>query len=484
MDRRGFLGLLAAAPFARPAFGGEGDHLRRNVLFIAVDDLRPELACYGHPQILSPSIDKLAARGLLFQRAYCQQAVCAPSRASLLTGTRPDTTRIYDLETPLRKAMPNVLSMPQHFKTHGYETVSLGKIYHHGTDDNGIGWSAPAWHPKGEWRGRGYRAEASIQAMQQRDKTNPERKGIGPAFEAADVPDNGYPDGAIADKAIEELGRLKGKPFFLAVGFLKPHLPFNAPKKYWDLYRREEIRLPSNRDWPKDMPPIAGSSWGELRAYTGIPAKGNLTDDQARELIHGYYACVSYTDAQIGRVLGELDRLGLADDTIIVLWGDHGWKLGEYSAWCKHTNFELDTHAPLVLRVPGQKNAGRKTQALVEFVDIYPTLCEAAGLPVPGHLEGTSLMPLTKDPERPWKAAVFSQYPRGRTMGYTMRTDRWRYTEWRDRGTGEATARELYDHQADPGENVNLAARPEHKATVEELSAKLKAGWRAARPEP
>jgi len=332
MDRRDFLRLMAAAPLARLAAGAEAGRPKRNVLFIAVDDLRPELACYGHPQILSPNLDKLAARGLLFERAYCQQAVCAPSRASLLTGTRPDTTRIYDLETPLRKAMPNVLSMPQHFKSHGYETVSLGKIYHHGTDDNGIGWSVPAWHPKGEWLGRGYRAEASIKAVQERDKTNPERKGIGPAFEAADVPDNGYPDGATADKAIEELRRLKGKPFFLAVGFLKPHLPFNCPRKYWDLYRREEIKLPANRDWPKDMPPIAGSNWGELRAYAGIPAKGNLSDAQARELIHGYYACVSYTDAQVGRVLDELGRLGLADSTAVVLWGDHGWKLGEYSA--------------------------------------------------------------------------------------------------------------------------------------------------------
>jgi len=473
---------MAAAPLARFASGAEAERPKRNVLFIAVDDLRPELACYGHSQILSPHMDKLASRGLLFERAYCQQAVCAPSRASLLTGTRPDTTRIYDLQTPLRKAMPKVLSMPQHFKGHGYETVSLGKIYHHHNDDNGIGWSVPAWHPTGEWKGRGYRSEASHRAMAERDKAHPDRKGIGPAFECADVPDNGYPDGATADKAIEELRRLKGKPFFLAVGFLKPHLPFNAPKKYWDLYRREDIKLPSNRNWPKDMPPVAGSSWGELRAYTGIPAQGNLPDAQARELIHGYYACVSYTDAQVGRVLDELARLGLADDTVVVLWGDHGWKLGEYSAWCKHTNFELDTHAPLLLSVPGQKNAGKKTRALVEFVDIYPTLCEAAGVPVPGHLEGTGLLPLTENPERPWKPAAFSQYPRGRIMGYTMRTDRWRYTEWQDRKTGEATARELYDHEADPGENVNLAGRAEHKETVAKLAQMLKAGWRGALP--
>ena len=477
---------MTASPLSRllegAASAAEAERPKLNVLFIAVDDLRPELACYGHPQIRSPQIDKLAARGMLFERAYCQQAVCAPSRASLLTGCRPDTTRIYDLQTPLRKAMPNVLSLPQHLRKNGYETVSLGKIYHHWNDDNGIGWSVPAWHPSGEWKGRGYRSPESLRAMEERDKATPAMKGIGPAFEAADVPDNGYPDGATADKAIEELRRLKGAPFFLAIGFLKPHLPFNAPKKYWDLYRREDIKLPTNRDWPKDMPPIAGSNWGELRQYTGIPARGNLPDDQARELIHGYYACVSYTDAQVGRVLDELDRLGLRERTLVVLWGDHGWKLGEYSAWCKHTNFELDTHAPLLLSVPGQKNAGKKTRAFVEFVDIYPTLCEAAGLSLPAHLEGTSMLPLLDDPERPWRAAAFSQYPRGRIMGYTMRTDRYRYTEWIDRRTKEIQARELYDHETDPGENVNLAGHPDHKETVEKLAGMLKAGWRAAQP--
>jgi arylsulfatase A-like enzyme len=499
MKRRDFLSLIAAgtagaalSPVSslsdRRAWGTESP--KRNVLFVAVDDLRPQLGCYGHEEIRSPNIDRLAARGLLFERAYCQQAVCAPSRASLLTGTRPDTTKIYNLSTPVRKAMPDVLTLPQHFRNHGYETVSLGKIYHHRNDDNGKGWSVPAWHPKGEWKGRGYVSAEAIHLMEERDATNPEKKGIGPPVDAADVADNGYPDGATADRAIQELRRLKDKPFFLAAGFYKPHLPFNAPKKYWDLYDRSRIQLPANRDAPDGAPPFALTSWGELRQYVGIPRQGNVSDEQARELIHGYYACVSYMDAQLGRVLDELERLGLREKTAVVLWGDHGWKLGEYSAWCKHTNFELDTHAPLILSTPGRKNAGRKTRALVEFVDIYPSLCEAAGLPLPNHLEGTSMLPLFENPERRWKSAAFSQYPRGRSqasggrpvMGYTMRTDRWRYTEWVDRKTGEAVAVELYDHSNDPGENVNVADRPANRAVVAKLGKMLDAGWRAARP--
>lgn len=459
-------GLLAAAPRKEK---------KMNVLFIAVDDLRCELGCYGHKQVLSPKIDALAGRGTVFRRAYCQQAVCAPSRSSLMSGCRPDTTKIYDLATPLRKAMPKVLSLPQHFKNSGYRSVSLGKIYHH-LDDDRIGWTSPPWRAAGKWRGRGYltkEAQGRIIAGQ---------KGRGPAYEAADVGDGDYPDGATADKAIAELRRLKDKPFFLAVGFFKPHLPFNAPKKYWDLYRREDIKLPANRNWPKNMPRIAGTNWGELRNYAGMPKRGRVTDDQARALIHGYYACVSYVDAQVGRLTAELDRLGLRDSTVIILWGDHGWKLGEYSAWCKHTNFELDTHAPVVVSSPSQKAPGKATDALVEFVDVYPTLCELCGLTVPAHCEGTSMAPLLDEPARKWKQAVFSQYPRGRIMGYTMRTDRWRYTEWRQRKDAAVTARELYDHKTDPGENVNLAGDGEQAKTLKRLAAMLDAGWKAARP--
>ncbi len=467
------LGLLAPALAAGAA--PQKEQKKMNVLFIAVDDLRPQLGCYGHKQILSPNIDALAKRGTVFRRAYCQQAVCAPSRASLMSGCRPDTTKIYDLKTPLRTAMPKVLSLPQHFKASGYRSVSLGKIYHHLSDDR-IGWTAPPWRAKGKWRGRGYLTKEA------QGRIIADSNGRGPAYEAADVGDDDYADGLGAEKAIAELRRLKDKPFFLAVGFFKPHLPFNAPKKYWDLYRREDIKLPANRDWPKNMPPVARSNWGELRNYAGMPKRGRLTDDQARTLIHGYYACVSYVDAQVGRLTAELDRLHLRDSTVIILWGDHGWKLGEYSAWCKHTNFELDTRAPVVLSAPGRKAPGKATDALVEFVDIYPTLCELCGLEVPKHCEGTSMAPLLDDPARKWKQAAFSQYPRGRIMGYTMRTDRWRYTEWRQRKDAEVTARELYDHKTDPGENVNLAGGAEHAETLKRLAAMLKGGPKAARP--
>jgi arylsulfatase A-like enzyme len=391
---------------------------RMNVLFIAVDDLRNELGCYGVPGIHTPNIDRLAASGTAFDRAYCQQAVCSPSRTSLLTGCRPDTTKVYDLVTHFRKHLPDVVTLPQHFKNHGYFTRSVGKIYHSGLDDE-RSWSEPpaqAGRPTYFLKeNRDLVARRTAAAADKKFATPSARSNAtkGPAYECADVPDNAYSDGAIADAAIAMLRQAKDKPFFLAVGFLKPHLPFVAPKKYWDLYRRDEVPVAPNPFAPKDAPKIALTDWGELRAYEDVPRVGSLTNEQARTLKHGYYACVSYMDAQVGRVLAELDRLGLREHTVIVLWGDHGWKLGEHGAWCKHTNFENDTHAPLICRAPGQKAPGRHAKGLVEFVDIYPSLCELAGLPLPSHLEGTSFAPLLNAPEQPWKTAAFSQYPRG-----------------------------------------------------------------------
>ncbi|MBI4892341.1 MAG: sulfatase, partial [Acidobacteria bacterium] len=442
------------------------------------------------------------AEGLRFERAYCQQAVCAPTRASLLTGTRPDTTRVYDLQTPLNTVRPDLVSLPHHFRNHGYETVSLSKIYHH-PNAHPQAWSQPPWRPNSDWAGgwRAYRDPMSSVAVAHQDqllRANYEREiqagrkvpepayGRGPAFEGPAVPDDAYPDGMTCNQAIEELRRLKGRPFFLATGFLKPHLPFNAPKKYWDLYSPADLELPSRNTWPENMPPVAGIDWGEIRAYTGIPAKGPMEESTMRILIHGYYACVSYLDAQVGRLLGELDRLGLRQDTAVILWGDHGWKLGDYGAWCKHTNMEIDTHVPMILSVPGQKNAGGSTKALVEYVDIYPTLAEACGLPVPAQCEGRSMLPLLDNPERRWKAAAYSQYPRGKgIMGYTMRTERWRYTEWIERRSGEVTARELYDHAAGDIASANVAELPEHAERVRELSALLDKGrgWRRVREQ-
>jgi len=484
---------------------------RPNVLFIVVDDLRPELGCYGRDYIKSPNVDRLAARGMVFERAYCQQAVCSPSRSSLLTGTRPDTTKVWDLKTHFRKALPDADTLPQSFKNHGYFVQGMGKIFHGGFDDP-PSWSVPWQNPKAptyallenvalsgaKMEGEPDDPVAAPKAKSGKSKTpgvadDTSSRGPGtrgPAFECADVPDNTYCDGKVADLAVSTLREIgkKNQPFFLAVGFIKPHLPFVSPKKYWDLYDPAKIQLAPNPFRAKGSPDYAVLPGGELRQYHDIPL-GHIPDEIARKLKHAYYAGVSYTDAQVGIVLDELDRLGLRTNTIVILWGDHGWKLGEHDAWCKHSNVENDTNAPLILSVPGMKNAGAHTAALVEFVDVYPTLSELAGLPLPSHLEGTSLKPLLDNPKQPWKTTAFSQYPRpgnnagrGPLMGYSMRTDRYRFTVWVSRTDhAKVDATELYDHQNDPQENVNIAKDPANAGLVADLMEQWKAGWRGAR---
>lgn len=468
MGASAFSMLAAPAPAAPPS--------RPNILFLAVDDLRPELGCYGVDVIKTPNIDRIARQGVTFERAYCQQAVCSPSRTSLLTGARPDSTKVWDLVTHFRDAMPDVVTLPQHFRQNGYFVQGMGKIYHPGYDDQ-RSWSVPWQTPKAP-------TYALKQAPTPKDDDKPNRKD-GPPFESADVPDNFYKDGMVADLAVSTLRELKAKstPFFLAVGFAKPHLPFVSPKKYWDLYDPAQIKPAPNPFRPKDAPEFALTNSGELRNYIGMPADGPIPEDVARKLKHGYYAAVSYTDAQIGKVLDELERQGLRQNTIIILWGDHGWKLGEHGEWCKHSNVENDTNAPLLLSVPGMKTAGQHSRALVEFVDIYPTLAELAGLPLPGHLEGTSFKPVLENPKRAWKRAAFSQYPRGRQlMGYSMRTDRYRFTVWvrrNDQSRIEAT--ELYDHQTDPQENTNVAKVPANAELVARLMEQWREGWKGAR---
>jgi arylsulfatase A-like enzyme len=482
---------------------------RPNILFVAVDDLRPEFGAYGAGYIKSPNLDRIAKAGITFNRAYCQQAVCSPTRTSLMTGTRPDTNKVWDLVTHFRAALPNVVTLGQHFKNHGYFVQGMGKIYHGGYDDAPT-WSVPWQQP----RGPSYGLPENI-ALNQRQNATPATEATakkkkkdggakkaatppgsrGPAFEGADVPDETFADGQTAKLAVAALDEIarKKEPFFLAVGFVKPHLPFVAPKKYWDLYDPAKISLAPNRFRPKDAPDYAVQAGGELRAYHGIPA-GPIPDDLARQLKHGYYAAISYMDAQLGRVLDELDRLDLAKNTIVVLWGDHGWKLGEHDAWCKHTNTENDTNVALLLSVPAMKHAGAKANGIVEFVDVYPTLADLAGLPLPAHLEGRSFKPLLENPSRAWKQAAFSQYPRpanvaGNTlgvplMGYAMRTERHRFVVWVARDDhAKIDAIELYDHQTDPQENQNLAKRPENKALVEQLMVQWKSGWRAAGPK-
>ncbi len=466
-SRRGFLkaaGLGAAALGLPGCMFAAGKRVtsgkKPNVLFIVVDDLRPQLGCYGHKQMLSGNIDGLAADGVIFLRSYCQVPVCGASRASLLTGVRPTRDRFISYNVWAEKDLPGALSLPKHFKNNGYHTISNGKVFHHSNDCKDS-WSESPWRTRGPWRN--YLLEESKKLARKGSG------GKGPAFESADVPDNAYFDGMIADKAISDLRRLENmeKPFFLALGFFKPHLPFNAPTKYWDLYKREEIDLADNPFRPKGAPDAALHNWGELRAYAAIPRKGPLPDELARTLIHGYYACVSYTDAQIGRVLAELERLGLRDNTIVVLWGDHGWNLGEHGLWCKHCNFETSLHSPLIVTAPGIKG-GKKTNALTEYLDIYPSLCQLCDLPLPGHLEGNSFVPLLKKPNRLWKEAVFSRY----YNGDSVKTDRYRYTEWR-RKNGTMYARMLYDHNVDWVENVNISEKPENQELVKKLSKML-----------
>jgi iduronate 2-sulfatase len=437
-----------------------------NVLFFFVDDLRPELGCYGDPLVKSPNIDRLAARSVVFERAYCQQAVCAPSRASVMSGLRPDATGIYDLGHPLRRTVPEVLSLPQWFRERGYVTGRFGKVYHHEADD------APNWTEMPDLRGLQY-ADPQTQSLLDRLTEEARSKKLnglqqyaytrGPSTESADVPDNAYQDGVTADQAIESLRRNRTNAFFLCVGFVKPHLPFCAPKKYWDLYPREAFQVPS-RTKPLGAPEVALTDWGELRAYRDLKGTpGDLDDAKTRELIHGYHACVSYTDAQVGRVLDELDALGLADRTIIVLWGDHGWKLGDYGMWCKHTNFELDARVPLLISAPGATRGGRAA-GLVEMVDVFPTLAELCGGNPPTDCAGQSLVPLLRDPSAKGRPFAVSQYPRnkGQIMGYTIRNERWRYTEWLDLESRNVIARELYDHAKTQTPSENLAESPGH----------------------
>jgi arylsulfatase A-like enzyme len=499
LNRRDFIRLAGTAT-AGLAYGrsrpvpGSG---RPNVLFITIDDLRPELGCYGVGAVRSPRIDRLAAEGIVFQRAYCAQGVCNPSRVSLLTGLRPDSHHVDDNETHFRRFLPSIVTLPQAFAKAGYLSTCLGKVFH-GTLPDPPSWNRFATPPddlpvymsketrtrqarrEGIARGHGY-SQAWINAYLR-----------GPATESTDTPDSAHWDGALADLAVAMLRDLRqGQPFFLGIGFTKPHLPYVAPKRYWDLYDRGAIPLAANRGLPRGAPAFTVNNMTELAShedFVGVrnPHEGGIDDEGARLLKHGYYACVSFVDAQVGRVLDTLDALGLRERTIVVLLGDNGYKLGEHGSWGKMTNYEVDVRVPLIVSVPGRRQAGFSASALVEMVDLYPTLCELAAIEPPHPTEGTSLVPLLEDPSRPWKKAAFNQYARGftyRFMGRALRTDRYRLVEWRDRIDGPLVAVELYDHAADPGEDVNIAGDPVQRDLVAALSAELAAGWKAARPE-
>jgi sialidase-1 len=457
-----------------------------NVLFVAIDDLRPELGCYGAEHIKSPNIDRLAKTGLLFKRAYCQQAVCNPSRTSLMTGMRPDTIGVTGNHSHFRSKHPNVTTLPQHFKNHGYHAAAIGKIFH-GVFPDGASitkwdtmgdpqsWSVPAirFGPRYYYTEAGIAAAKDVFLRIYKPK-NPKSDDwmnklvFGPATESPDVPDSTLYDGQVADSAIKMLGELQAhdKLFFLAVGFIKPHSPYIAPKKYFDHY--DDVTLPSRPEFPTQAPAFAGHGSGELRRYTDQPRQGVIVENKQKRVRQAYYACVSYIDAQLGRVLDELERLQLNDNTIVVMFGDHGYHLGEHGLWGKTTNFELDTRVPLIVRVPGMKAAGKTSSSLVELVDLYPTLAKLTNLPIGKHLEGKSFADTLDDPKHITKRAALSQYPRGGDlMGYSMRTAMHRLTRWVHRKTGEIRATELYDYSKGLIETQNLA--PTNRGLVTKL---------------
>lgn len=430
-----------------------------NILFIAVDDLRPELNFYGADHIQSPNLDKLASESLIFDRAYCNIPVCGASRVSLMTGVRPTRKRLIDYRTQKDVDLPAVVSLPMLLKQNNYTTISNGKIYHHPMDDS-LAWDE-IWHPDPLW-------DFALPKSQQIRKET--KRGL--PVEAADVADSVYRDGKLALKVMEDLRKLKeaGQPFFLTMGVAKPHLPFTAPKKYWDLYDREKIELPESYVQPETTPKKAFHKYGELRQYEGIPKKGEVPVAMAKELIHGYYASVSYIDAQIGLVLDELARLNLADNTIVVLWGDHGWNLGDHKLWCKHVTFETALRTPLILKVPG-KTKGQRTDAIAEFIDIYPTLAELVGLSAPETAVGQSAVPILEGQksEKDWAVCKFKD-------AVTLIKGDLFYTEWID-DEGIANARMLFDHSSDPMELDNLADKEEHTELVGKLAQELRAKW-------
>ena len=489
-----------------------------NILFVSIDDLRPALGVYGDSIAITPNIDQLAGEGMTFRKTFAQSAVCAPSRASLMTGLRPDSTRVWHLGDQFRKINPNTVTMPQYFAKHGYHTVNLGKIFHNYMPDS-ISWDEPDLRPsrylRPDWLKRDgetfYISEAvHISQTHKRDsllKLKPIRYAdgwnTGPAWEAANVHDTMYYDGAQNELTKKTLSRLAkmDQPFYMGLGYFRPHLPFTAPKKYWDLYDKEKIPLAENPSIPTNAPLHTLNSMYELRHYDGFHHIGHPTsdfrmnEDTARILRQGYYASVSYVDALLGDLFEHMKSLGIYENTIIIVWGDHGWKLGDHNSWGKMTNFNIDLKVPMIIRYPQQRNRGVQTYAFTELVDMFPSLCELAGIAIPNYMQGTSFVPLLNEPDLEWKSAAFSQFHRRpkvsadgkRYMGYSINTPNYHYIEWYDwypkKGErGAFKVAELYDAVNDPTETTNLAVDEKHRETIEKLSIQLEEGWRNALP--
>jgi iduronate 2-sulfatase len=431
---------------------------RLNVLFIAVDDLNVSLGCYEHPLVKSPNIDKLAARGIRFERAYCQYPLCNPSRSSLLSGLRPDTSRIYDNATPIRKVFPDIVTLPQLFKNNGYFSARVGKIYHYGVPGQ-IGTSglddAPSWNQFINPRGRDRDDEADVINF-----TTNRQLGAALCWMEAKGTDEEQTDGKVAAEAIRLLEEHKDAPFFIAAGFYRPHVPDVATKKYFELYPLEKVVLPQEPPGHlTNIPPIA---------LTTKPLNYGLPEEKLRTFKRAYFASISFVDAQIGKVLEALERLKLADNTIVVLFGDHGWSLGEHGQWQKQLLFEEVARVPLIVALPKAAMTGVSPRP-VELVDLYPTLADYCGLKPPANLEGRSLRPLLENPKARWLIPAVTQQVRNEggkaIMGYSVRTEHWRYTEW----DGGAAGSELYDHTNDPHEFQNLARDPRYAKSVADM---------------
>lgn len=449
-----------------------------NVLLITADDLNTFLGCYRHPEVKTPNIDQLAGRALVFDRAYCQQSLSNATRASFLTGVRPDTLKIWDLHARLREVYPNAVTLPEYFKAHGYDTRAIGKIFHN--EDKTPPGHVPMYDPA-SWSQPPTRAEA----YHWQDWPDPKQPNGPPGKQtptgAFAVEDAAFFDGKIADEAVQALASLKakGQPFFLAVGFWKPHMPFTAPQKYWDMYTRDAIGAPGNPLPPVGSPAIAQHDNPEPRAYQGMPKTGAFSSEQAAQMRHGYFAGVSFLDAQVGRLLEGLERLGLADRTLVVFLGDEGYHLGEQGLWCKGSNYELGLRVPLMIALPGSLSQGRRTQALVELVDLFPTLAQLAGLPPPTSTQGESFARLFNDPSQPGRASTLSENPRPAykkswtVMGYSLRTERYRYIEWRNRADGAVVGAELYDFADGGVETRNIADDPACAAVKKQLAQQL-----------
>ncbi len=466
--------LLFTLVLAVLFFGCSSNKSKPNILFISIDDLKPELGIFGEDHISSPNIDQLAQDAVRFNRAYCNVPICGASRASIMTGVYPTPTRFVTYYARADEEADQYPTLPETLKDNGYFTTTLGKIFHF-PDDSVEGWSELPYRPDFPNRidqqelWRDYQSEELAWT-----KTQNLPQGVaGPAWEAADVADSIYYDGKTTQLALKKLEQLKNldKPFFFGLGYIRPHLPFNAPKKYWDLYDEDEITLATNHYMPKNAPDGAKFNFSELRSYTNIANDNNLIDEaQARKLRHGYYACVSFIDAQIGKVIHKLKELDLYDNTIIVLWGDHGFSLGEHTHWGKHTCFDQSLRVPLMIKAPDHL-AGVSTQALASLIDVYPTVCALAGIEQPNHLEGKSLVPALKDRQAVVNEQIFARYVKGETV----KNDRFIYTQYYKNGAKceTPTGAMLYDHANDPEENINLVDAPEHRETVNELKALL-----------